>query len=51
MQSSPSHGIGSPWQGFLWAVSYLSRLCAGYLQTKTIWIDALGETANPFVIR
>ena len=22
-----------------------------YLQTKTIWIDALGETANPFIIR
>lgn len=22
-----------------------------YLQTKTVWIDALGETANPFVIR
>ncbi|MEM7230178.1 MAG: proline dehydrogenase family protein [Planctomycetota bacterium] len=22
-----------------------------YLQTKTIWIDTLGETANPFVIR
>ncbi|MEM1236335.1 MAG: aldehyde dehydrogenase [Pseudomonadota bacterium] len=22
-----------------------------YLQTKTVWIDALGETANPFIIR
>ena len=22
-----------------------------YLQTKTVWIDAVGETANPFVIR
>jgi len=22
-----------------------------YLQTKTVWIDALGETANPFMIR
>ena len=22
-----------------------------YLQTKTVWIDALGQTANPFVIR
>lgn len=22
-----------------------------YLQTKTVWIDSLGETANPFVIR
>lgn len=22
-----------------------------YLQTKTVWIDTLGETANPFVIR
>ena len=22
-----------------------------YLQTKTVWVDALGETANPFIIR
>ena len=22
-----------------------------YLQTKTVWIDLLGQTANPFVIR
>ncbi|KAF0175851.1 MAG: aldehyde dehydrogenase [Rhodobacteraceae bacterium] len=22
-----------------------------YLQTKTVWIDMLGQTANPFVIR
>ena len=22
-----------------------------YLQTKTVWIDAVGETANPFIIR
>jgi aldehyde dehydrogenase (NAD+) len=22
-----------------------------YLQTKTVWIDTIGKTANPFVIR
>ena len=22
-----------------------------YLQTKTVWIDTAGKTANPFVIR
>jgi len=22
-----------------------------YMQTKTVWVDALGETANPFVLR
>ena len=22
-----------------------------YLQTKTVWIDTVGKTANPFIIR
>jgi aldehyde dehydrogenase (NAD+) len=22
-----------------------------YLQTKTVWIDTIGKTANPFVLR
>jgi (Z)-2-((N-methylformamido)methylene)-5-hydroxybutyrolactone dehydrogenase len=22
-----------------------------YLQTKTVWIDMVGKTANPFIIR
>jgi (Z)-2-((N-methylformamido)methylene)-5-hydroxybutyrolactone dehydrogenase len=22
-----------------------------YLQTKTVWIDTIGQTVNPFVIR
>ncbi|WP_420347633.1 aldehyde dehydrogenase [Pelagibius sp.] len=67
LRGSEAMQAGTVWVNTYRAVSYMApfggykrsgvgresgqEAINAYLQTKTVWIDALGQTANPFVIR
>jgi acyl-CoA reductase-like NAD-dependent aldehyde dehydrogenase len=67
LRGSAALEAGTVWINTYRAVSYMApfggykrsgigresgqEAISAYLQTKTVWIDAVGKTANPFVIR
>jgi aldehyde dehydrogenase (NAD+) len=67
LRGSAALEAGTVWVNSYRAVSYMApfggykrsgigresgqQAIDAYLQTKTVWIDTIGKTANPFIIR